>query len=83
MNKLASLVIVASLGLATPAFAQTPSDLRSNPFLAKEEPAAAPAVKAEAKKAAPAKAAKKSEKKAAKKHAKKAKKTDAAAPAAK
>ena len=50
MNKLSTLVLVATVGLAAPAFAATLSDMRNNPFLLKEDaaPAPAPAMKAEA-----------------------------------
>ena len=84
MNKLSTLVLVATLGLAAPAFAQSPADLRADPFLAKKETAvesAAPA-KSDEKAAMPAKKSKHSKKAA--KHHKKAHKAaaDAAAPAA-
>ena len=88
MKKLSTLVLVAALGLAAPAFAQSPADLRNDPFLATRTTATEEAAPAPAKVAAPAakhgKAAKgaKAAKPAKAKHAKKAKKAAAAKDAA-
>jgi hypothetical protein len=76
MNKLSTLVLATTVAFSAPAFAQTLSDLRSNPFLAQTAKVEAPA--------APVKmeAAKETTKKSMKKHSKKAKKAVKAVEAA-
>jgi hypothetical protein len=76
MTKLTVLTLLATIGLAAPALAQTPADLKNNRTTAKEEMTTAPVVIEPAKETA--KPAKKSKKKSKKKTVKK----EEAAPAA-